>query len=72
MQSIALVMRSAVWNVNETGANKPSVVVNNTFNDSDGESVLKALPAMRQMIIDAVSGNIASNRQIRKTMQAYA
>lgn len=54
------------------GSGKPSVTVNNTFNDSDGESVLKSLPAMRQMIIEAVSGNIASNGQILKTIQTYA
>lgn len=53
------------------GANKPSVVVNNTFENSDEEGVLKALPALRQTIIDAVAGNIASGGVIRRTIQTY-
>ena len=41
------------------------------INGGDEEGVMKALPALREVIIDAVSTDIASNGSIKKTMDAY-
>ncbi|MGA1846763.1 hypothetical protein [Deferribacter abyssi] len=52
-------------------AGRPSVVMNVTINGGDEESVLKALPRLKQTIIEVVSGDIAANGQIRKTILTY-
>jgi hypothetical protein len=51
------------------GGDSPQVNVN--FYNSDEDSVNKALPELKQTILDAVSGDIASNGQIKKTMDQY-
>lgn len=42
-----------------------------TIQNSDEDGVKKALPALKQTIIDVVTGNIAGNGEIRKTIKGY-
>jgi len=51
---------------------KGPVNVTVNINNSDEQGVMNALPAMKQAIIDAVSGNIASGGAIKKSIMAYA
>jgi hypothetical protein len=51
---------------------KQGVVLNVTINGGDQKSVTESLPKLRQMILDTINGDIASNGVTRKTIIQYA
>jgi tape measure domain-containing protein len=51
--------------------NRPNVTIAPVFNNSDEEGVLRALPQLKQMIIDTVHGDIAGNGPIRHAVMNY-
>ena len=53
------------------GGKSEAPQVNVQFYNSDEASVTKALPQLKQTIIEAVTGDIASNGPIRQTMKQY-
>ena len=48
-----------------------NTVVNVSINNSDEQGVMKALPKLKETIIDAVNANIVGNGSIRHTIKAY-
>ena len=51
------------------GGNSTNIVVN--INGGDEQGVLKALPQLKQVIIDVVNGDISQNGTIRQTIKNY-
>lgn len=54
------------------GGGKEPINMTVNINGGNEESVMKALPKLRQVIIETVNGDIASNGLTRKTIQTYA
>jgi len=53
------------------GRQTPQVNMTVNINGGDEQGVMKALPKLKQTIIDVVSGDIAQNGIIRKTIMSY-